>query len=94
MCDWKSADLTKPYGHAVFDDFPPERLKSSYKQFMGCQQEFTVTDKYMKKVTIRNWSIPSIFLFNTEAFNSLNGVLDMDWVRGNCTIIYIPNSLF
>lgn len=94
MCDWKGTNFDKPYTHAVFDDFPADRLKSTYKQFMGCQNEFTVTDKYLKKVTIKNWSIPSIYLFNDQEFNLLSSTLDWDWVRENVIIIRVPNRLY
>lgn len=94
MVDWKAVNLSDTYDYAVFDDFPADRLKSSYKQFMGCQKEFTVTDKYCKKITIRNWSIPSIYLFNNAEFENLHNILDWNWVINNCVIVEINNSLF
>lgn len=77
----------------VFDDFPVERIKTNYKQFMGCQKEFAVTDKYMKKSTIVNFG-PAIYLFNTPEYNQLLLHCDMNWVEDNCVIINIRNKLY
>lgn len=93
MVDWKAWPNITGCSYWVFDDFPPERIKSSYKQFMGNQKEFTVTDKYLKKSTIANIG-PAIYLFNTPDFNNLNLHLDMGWVYDNCTVINIENKLY
>ena len=92
MVDWKSTSLNgKSYW--VFDDFTGERLKSSYKQFMGCQEEFTVTDKYMTKKTLFNFG-PAIYLFNDYDYHQLRNHLDWNWCRDNCVIINVQNKLY
>lgn len=85
MFDWKAANDFDGCTYWVIDDFPPERIKNDYKKLMGCQKEFTITDKYMQKKTIRNFG-PAIYLMNTPDFMALQGVLDWDWVQLNCAI--------
>lgn len=85
MCDWKAVPDFTGCTYWVFDDFPPERIKSSYKQFMGYQEEFTITDKYMAKKTIHNFG-PAIYLMNTPDFMFLQTMVDWDWVKANCVI--------
>jgi len=94
MSDWKSADLSSA-DYYVFDDFPPERVLSLYKQFMGCQLNFTVTDKYMAKLTISNsYPKPSIFCFNPKAYQEFWAKADGDWLIGNVNTVIINESLF
>jgi len=75
----------------VIDDIPLNQLKQ-YKQFLGCQQEFTVTDKYLKKRNIRNWGKPCIYLSNQDP-RTYPGI-DVKWLEGNCTIVELKQPLF
>lgn len=50
--------------YAIFDDFKWEYLPFK-KQFFGAQKEFTMTDKYRKKRTVK-WGKPSILIVNPE----------------------------
>lgn len=63
----------------VFDDFDLEQFfRWSWKAFFGCQREFTVTDKYMAKRTLRfpqRWSF--IWLCNYE-----QNPLRAEWGQG------------
>lgn len=61
--------------YVIFDDFDWEYMPNK-KSWFGAQREFTVTDKYRKKMTIR-WGKPLIYLTNDEL--TLN-----DWFRDNC----------
>lgn len=74
--------------YAIFDDYPDWSNFFSYKQWLGAQQQFTMTDKYCKKRTIV-WGKPCIILAN-----SLPSFPDMDWVRKNCVIVKISAPLF
>ena len=74
--------------YAIFDDFPEWDKWRYYKQFLGGQYEITVTDKYIKKQTLR-WGKPCIVLSN-----SLPNFPDMEWIRANCFIVNIIGSLF
>lgn len=94
MSNWKKG-IPEDCDYYIFDDFPPERVTALYKQFMGCQLEFEVTDKYMPKLTISNaYPKPSIFLFNNQAWGDLSMKLDMGWVAGNASIVFIEDPLF
>lgn len=74
--------------YAVFDDFPEWEKWRYYKQFLGGQYEFVVTDKYCKKRTVR-WSKPCILISNV-----MPNFPDMEWIRANCFIVNIQASLF
>lgn len=73
--------------YAIFDDFPEWSKWFSYKQFLGAQQEFTITDKYRKKRTVR-WGKPTILISN-----DLPQFPDMEWVKVNCFILKINTLL-
>jgi len=74
--------------YAVFDDFEDWDRFYTYKQFLGAQKEFILTDKYRKKENVR-WGKPSIILSNF-----LPNFKDMQWVRDNCFIVEINTKLF
>lgn len=97
MSNWaETIDVNSPaYDYFVFDDFPAERMPAIYKFFMGAQHEFTVTDKYLKKLTIRHpYPRPSIFLFNTPEWEKACGLMDMRWVRENVVEIMVFDKLY
>lgn len=74
--------------YAVFDDFDDWAQWRSWKQWLGAQHEFTVTDKYMRKRTIR-WGKPCILLSN-----DLPIFKDMIWLRANCFVVEVLNKMF
>lgn len=84
-------DPTATYG--VFDDFCVDHIKYSYKQWFGCQKQFTLTDKYKKKITVK-WGKPSIFLLNPPVYEKLKEELDWDWVQSNTVICILTNKLY
>jgi hypothetical protein len=74
--------------YMIWDDvsWKDSALKDeNYKNWMGGQDKFTVTDKYRGKVDV-TWGKPAIFLSNR---NPLIGIPDEDkrWLKSNCTII-------
>jgi len=72
--------------YAIFDDFEDWDRFYVYKQFLGAQKEFVLTDKYRKKVNVL-WGKPCIILANnTPQFK------DMMWVRDNCFICEINDT--
>jgi len=83
--DLGELDETKAY--AIFDDFDWTTFKS-YKQWLGCQRLFTVTDKYRKKMQF-HWGKPCILLSNQRPEG-----WDEEWLAVNCEIIRINNKLF
>lgn len=61
--------------------------KDNYKNWLGGQDNFTVTDRYLPKKDI-SWSKPCIFLSNHNPLLGL-GENDRNWLSGNCTIVDI-----
>lgn len=79
--------------YGVLDDLSPEYFKSNYKQFLGCQKEFSCTDKYRKKVNV-TWGKPCIWLCNNKAYREMANHWDMDWVEGNSTTVVLTEKLY
>lgn len=90
-------DLGSDVDYAVFDDisgglgfFP------SYKQWLGGQFEFTVTDKYKHKVTLK-WGKPTIWCCNTDPrldWYKPGSTPDFGWMEGNCDFIEVTQPIF
>lgn len=51
--------------YLVVDDVPFEKF-IGFKQLIGAQLEFELTDRYLKKVTFENWSKPCIVCLNED----------------------------
>ena len=77
--------------YAVFDDMMGGLGNfSAYKQWLGAQIEFTVTDKYKKKQRILwNWR-PTIWVANVDPATEN---VDQNWLQGNCTIVHITTQI-
>jgi hypothetical protein len=86
MFDLSLWDGTAEY--AIFDDITDITKFYHYKQWLGAQEQFTTTDKYRKKCTVK-WGKPCILLSNF-----LPNHWDMDWIRGNCIVVQVHNSLY
>jgi hypothetical protein len=74
--------------YMIWDDVPwsdDALKKEGYKNWLGGQDNFTVTDRYHPKEDV-TWGKPCIFLSNR---NPLLGLSENDksWLRGNTTII-------
>lgn len=74
--------------YAIFDDFDDWSKWFSYKQWLGAQKEFTVTDKYRKKMNI-SWGKPTILLSNEIPLFK-----DQNWIDKNCITFVVKNKLF
>jgi len=74
--------------YAIFDDFEDWSRFYNYKQWLGAQDEFIVTDKYRKKKTIK-WGKPCIVLANQDP-----GFKDSEWISVNCIKVELINNLF
>jgi len=72
--------------YAIFDDWEDWSKFYFYKQFLGAQQEFELSDKYKKKQTVR-WGKPTILLSNTYPNFS-----DDQWIEGNCFIYFLNQN--
>lgn len=74
--------------YAVFDDFAWDAFVKFHKCWLGCQREFTLTDKYRRKQTVL-WGKPSIFLCNDD-----NVPPSSDWILANCLYVRLDGPLF
>lgn len=78
--------------YAVFDDISGGfKMFPHYKGWLGQQQQFTVTDKYKHKQTIR-WGRPTIWISNNDPTEDQH--VDYEWLQGNCIIVYIGTPLY
>jgi hypothetical protein len=78
----------------ILDDIPletPDMLRH-YKQILGCQLNFSVSDKYLKKEHIFNWGKPCIYLSNKDP--RVYAGVDVEWLDGNCEFVEIKAALF
>ena len=59
-------------------------------------EQFTVTDKYRKKRTIKGWNKPTIWLCNQNPFNydERAAGIDYDWLKGNTVVVKIDGPLY
>lgn len=80
LSDW---DANAKY--IVFDDFGWEFLPAK-KCFIGAQKEFTISDKYRKKKTVK-FGKPCIIL--TNDLPSLS-----EWEQANTVTVQLQNKLF
>lgn len=77
--------------YAVFDDLIGGfEFFRNYKAWLGCQEEFTLTDKYRRKEKFM-WGKPTIMCLNDDPRASPH--IDLDWLEGNCNIVYIGDPL-
>lgn len=77
--------------YAIFDDILGGLSSfSTYKQWLGSQMEFTVSDKYKKKKRLDWLGRPTIWISND---NPENANVDQEWLKGNCTIVYIDKVI-
>ena len=67
-------------------------INKFYKCILGGQLEFTVMNKYLKKVHVLEWGKPCITLFNQD-LREYNGV-DVGWLNGNCIFFNVTKPLF
>lgn len=86
---WKS-------GYIIFDDIAWDSLKGSAKSWFGCQRDFSVCDKYRKKVRVPG-GVPSILLSNPDQYDSEDGLrqfCNSDWGKENITVVRLVNRLY
>lgn len=70
--------------YIIFDDFNWDFFPCK-KAFWGAQETFTITDKYKKKYTVKNWCKPCIYICNPDEKPKLN-----TWFKDNCKEVVIP----
>lgn len=72
--------------YAVFDDFEDWTRFFNYKQFLGAQEEFVVSDKYRKKRNV-TWGKSCIILSNQDP-----NFKDKEWILLNTFFVDIGNK--
>jgi len=97
MCNQFSADeFDAAKRYIVFDDIDIDFFPS-WKAWFGAQKQFTITDKYRAKRTIR-WGKPMIWLCNDDndprLSKALNKVGALAWLDQNCKIVDVNRKLF
>lgn len=64
------------------------------KQWLGCQREFVITDKYRKKLSI-SWGKPCIYLCNDDQDPRMHcSHLELAFFEENCIFVNIYNNKF
>lgn len=92
--EWNTTLMHTPDNkYIVVDDIPLDDnlLFKYYKQILGCQQSFSLTDKYVKKVNFAKWGLPCMYLSNDDPRN-YRGV-DVKWLEGNCIFAEVTKPL-
>lgn len=82
------SDFDDTVQYAIFDDWEDWTKFTQYKQWLGAQEQFTATDKYMRKRTI-HWGKPCIVLSNSEPNFS-----DTDWISANTFKLHVRGCLY
>ena len=59
---------------------------------MGAQSDISISDKYQHKKTYPNGK-PSIYLSNKDPLTTRKGRMYRDWLKGNCTFVYINTPI-
>ena len=77
--------------YIVFDDCDPDHLHSHYKCWIGAQDQFSATDKYRAKRSVK-WGKPCIWLSNSDPRDSHQW--DRDWVDSNALVINLTHKLY
>lgn len=91
---WNVDDFRTESNYLVLDDINLEFFPN-WKVFLGCQRQFTVTDKYRAKRTVKEWMKPCIWLCN-PGYSPIDSdklsLSDKQWIQGNCVMINIYNT--
>jgi len=71
------------------------RVNHTYLAITGGQREFTVTDKYMKKMTIENWCKPCIWLNNQNPLDLPNiPYWQREYLLANCIFVNLEHRMY
>ncbi|QVH35918.1 replication initiation protein [Diaporthe pseudophoenicicola DNA virus 1] len=94
---WNARLLDDDKQYVVIDDVPldDKDMFKHFKQMLGCQNNFSVTDKYVKKVHFAKWGLPCIYLANQDP-REYNGIdaTHRRWLNGNCVFVEVEKPLF
>ena len=95
MCGlWNQDDFHDQSQYLVLDDLNIEYFPH-WKPFLGAQLQFTFTDRYRPKRTVRNWGKPTIWLCN-EGYGPTDGpklsAADKEYIDSNCITVDIGDK--
>lgn len=90
--DWDVSEIKEEVKYGVIDDIPIERFMY-WRPFVGCQRQFTVTDKYHKKSQM-SWGKPVIWLSNSHPREWKMKECDYQWILGNTVIYEVKERLY
>lgn len=90
-------DFSEDSRYAIFDDISGGfEFFPNYKQWMGGQFEFTVTDKFKHKRTVK-WGKPTIWICNTDPRMEeypRGKRPDFGWMEDNVWFIECTDTIF
>lgn len=87
-------EMMREGDYIVCDDIPWEKFPS-WKSILGCQEEFTLTDKYRKKFIFRNWNKPCIVCWNREMYpKEFEDRNIAQWIDENCIKVFTDNPFY
>jgi hypothetical protein len=78
--------------YAIFDDIEGGIKEINYKNWLGGQLHFSMTDKYKKKKSII-WGKPSIFISNDHPFHTKRDI-DVAWLEANTIVVHIDRPMY
>lgn len=79
--------------YTVLDDIHVDWFLKHYKQFLGCQKQFTMTDKWVRKQKV-NYNMPAILLMNDDQLDKFREGWNQEWIDANCVYIRLENKLY
>jgi len=90
--DWDVSQVHNEVKYGVIDDMDIKKF-GYWKPFLGCQKQFTVTDKYHKKKQME-FGKPVIWLCNEDPSTWKVSEVEMKWILGNVVIVGISSELY
>jgi len=78
--------------YAVFDDIDWKFFPSK-KQFIGCQSNFVLTDRYRKKKTVM-YGLPGILCMNEDNYSLMREDTMYSWILMNAKIVEVNSPFF
>ncbi|KAH9952327.1 hypothetical protein BGW80DRAFT_1196763 [Lactifluus volemus] len=90
---WNVEEVIEDKEYIIFDDIPFEMFMN-WQAFLGAQDSFTITDKYKRKRTIRNWNKPCIWLNNKNPIDCTPDQWKKDWLMANCVFVNLEHRLY
>lgn len=86
--------MCKSGDYVVLDDIEYPKLQPILKGVIGCQQEFELTDKFIKKITLKWNSKPCILCWNPDYFPTDRTKNQIDWWDSNVIRVDCNSSFF